>query len=376
VPDPFVPPHCPWPECGEHRRTEPGYRFTHAGHYVTLRERVPRCRCKSCGRTYSRSAFTTSYYLKRPELLQPIAKGLVAGSAHRQLARSLGCSPSTVTRQSARLGRHGILFLSEALARLAGTVAEPIVADHYESFEFTQDLPFGVLTLVGRDSWFVYGLDPVPHRWGGRLSPMQRARLKRRPARPARGGYRGSFARGLDGILELAAPGAVIPLACDGMIAYRRAVHTHPQRERIALDCRPNPVRGPKGSPRSPEARWRDAAMYPVDQLHRLIAHTLASEKSETISFGRRLNAIMERLVLMAVWRNFVKGRSERQPDRSTPAMHAGLTRRPWLWAEVLARRRFPGRERVPPVWRELYRRAWTTPVLRSNARHDLVHAW
>jgi hypothetical protein len=116
--------------------------------------------------------------------------------------------------------------------------------------------------------------------------------------------------------------------------------------------------------------------MYPVDQLHRLIAHTLASEKSETISFGRRLNAIMERLVLMAVWRNFVKGRSERQPDRSTPAMHAGLTRRPWLWAEVLARRRFPGRERVPPVWRELYRRAWTTPVLRSNARHDLVHAW
>jgi hypothetical protein len=116
--------------------------------------------------------------------------------------------------------------------------------------------------------------------------------------------------------------------------------------------------------------------MYTVDQLHALIVHTLACEKSKTISFGRRLNAIMERLALMAVWRNLVKGRSERRPDRSTPAMHVGLARRPWAWAEILARRRFPGRERLPPAWRELYRRDWTTPTLSSNAHHDLRHAF
>ena len=371
----FVPPHCPWPECEDHRRTKGGYRFKRAGHYRTARGNVPRYRCRACRRTYSRTAFSTSYYLKRPELLEPIAAGLVAGSAHRQLARSLGCAPSTVTRQSARLGRHGILVLSAALTRLRGTVSEPIAADHYETFEFTQDLPFGVLTLVGRNSWFVYGLDPVPHRRAGRLSAFQRERLKTRPKRPSRGGYSGSFARGIDALLDLAAPGRRLRLACDGMIDYRRAFDRRASRERIALACHPNPKRGPKGAPRSVEARVRDAALHPVDQLHGLLSHTLACEKPETLAFGRRLNAVMERIMVATVWRNFIKGRSERRPDRSTPAMHVGLASRPLSWAEVLARRRFPARTRIPRVWWELYRRAWTTPVLGSNTRHALRHA-
>jgi hypothetical protein len=314
--------------------------------------------------------------LKRPELQEPIAKGLVAGSAHRQLARSLGCAPSTVTRQSARLGRHAFLFMSRAISNLPRSRLEPIAADHYESFEFTQDHPFGVLTLVGRESWFVYLLDPVPHRRSGCISPAQRERLKTRPQRPRRGGYRGSFKRGLDAMLDLARNREIVHVACDGKSTYREAVQAHRETDRILLSCYPNPRRAPKGSPRSAKGRRRDAALHTVDQFHELIRHTLACEKRETIAFGRRLNAIVERLALMMVWRNFVKGRSERQPDHSTPAMHVGLTRRPWAWAEVLARRRFFLRERVPPVWHELYRRAWTTPLLQSNTRHDLRHAF
>jgi hypothetical protein len=266
--------------------------------------------------------------------------------------------------------------MSRAIQSLAERRLEPIAADHYESFEFSQDHPFGVLTLVGRESWFVYLLDPVPHRRSGRLSPAQRERLKTRPPRPKRGGYRGSFERGLDALLHLAPRGDVIGVACDGKTAYRDATRAHRDRERVVLSCHPNPRRAPKGSPRGAEARRRDAALHTVDQLHELIRHTLACEKRETIAFGRRLNAIVERLALMAMWRNFVKGRSERQPDHSTPAMHVGLTRRPWVWAEILARRRFFQRERVSPVWSELYRRAWTTPLLRSNTRHDLRHAF
>ena len=371
-----MPPHCPWSDCREHHRTEPGYRFAHAGHYVTRTGLVPRCRCGTCGRTFGRRAFETTYYLKRAELQEPIAKGLVAGSAHRQLARSLGCAASTVTRQSARLGRHALLFMAQALRSLPEEPLEPFAADHYESFEFSQDFPFGVLTLVGRASWFVYGLDPVPHGRTGRITPAQRARLLTRPRRPRRGGYAGSFARGLDGLLRVASKDGPIRVACDGNPAYRHAVRVHRDRDRIALACYPNPRRGPKGSPRSVEARRRDKALHTVDQFHELIWHTLASEKPETIAFGRRLNAILERLMLMVVWRNFIKGRSERRPDRSTPAMHVGLTRRPWAWAEVLARRRFFRHENLFPVWRELYHRTWTTPMLQSNTRHALRHAF
>ena len=110
--------------------------------------------------------------------------------------------------------------------------------------------------------------------------------------------------------------------------------------------------------------------MFPVDLLHGLLRHSLAAHKRETIAFGRRLNAIVERLFLVAIWRNFVKGVSERRHDPTTPAMRLGLTDRPWRWERVLGRRLFPDREGLAGVWLDLYRRDWITPDLPSNTRH------
>ena len=373
---PFRPPFCPWPGCREHRRSSPEYRFDRHGTYATRRRpRVPRFRCRACRRSFSRQSFATSYYLKRPELLLPTAAALVAGSAHRQIARSLRCAPSTITRLSARLGRHALLLQALALQHLEGRVVEPLAVDHFETFEFSQDLPFGVLTPVGRDSWFVFGVDPAPHAPGGTASEAQRARRLSRPARPRRGGYRGSFRRGLDLLLPLVSQHSQLLLACDGKPQYLEAVAAHPRRSRIRLDVHPNPVRGPKGTPRSAAALARDRALYPVDHLHALLRHTRADHKRETIAFGRRLAAVMERLFLTVVWRNFIKGRSERRPDPHTPAMRLGLAMEPWTWRGLLSRRLFPGRSDLCGVWRLLYRRDWTTPVLPTNLRHRLRHA-
>jgi len=373
----FVPPHCAWSDCIEHRRRTPGYRYHRHSRYTCSGGRVARFRCLTCGRTFSQKAFSTFYYLKRPELLAPIAAGLVAGSAHRQIARTLGCAPSTVTRQSVRLGQHASKLLALALEALRGSVKETLCADHFETFEFSQDLPFGVFTAVGRRSWFVYGIDPAPHGRTGRLSPDQKRRLLERPRRARRGGYEGSFRRGVEILRPLARPGHPLRLACDGKEDYRRAWISLSETAgaSIELACHKNPKRGPKGSPRSPEARARDKAMFAVDQLHGLLRHSLANHKRETIAFGRRLNAIMERLFVASVWRDFVKGRSERKPDRRTPAMWLGLTDRPWSWERVLAKRLFPERSSLPPAWIELYRRDWITPLLPVNARHRLRHA-
>jgi len=305
----------------------------------------------------------------------PVAAGLVAGSAHRQLARSLGCAPSTVTRLSARLGRHALLLHALALEEMTGRLEEGIAADHFETFEFTQDMPFGVLTLVGRDSWFVFGLDPAPHARTGKRSVHQEARRRARPARPARGGYTGSFRRGLDLLISLAPERKPVSVACDGKNEYLDAVQHHSSWRRFVLEVHPNPVRGPKGSPRSAAALARDRAMHTVNQLHALLRHSRADHKRETIAFGRRLNAIMERLFVATIWRNFVKGRSERRPDPTTPAMRLGLSDEPWTWRRVLSRRLFPRRVRMPRIWRELYQRDWTTPVLETNTHHRRRHA-
>lgn len=373
----FHPPFCPYRDCPEHHRSgSPPFRFRRHGSYSSARSaRIPRFLCLACRRTFSRQAFSVGYFLKRPELLLPVACGLQAGSAHRQIARSFGCAPSTVTRLSARLGRHALLLLARALERLPGGLCEPVVFDHFETFEFSQDLPVGVATAVGAASWFLYALDPAPHRRTGRRSAAQRRRLRRR-LRRRRGGYVGSTTRILDTLLARATAGRPLHLIGDGHPAYDAAVRAHPQGERIHLERHPNPRRGPRGAPRSPEALARDRAMFPTDVLHALLRHSLAHHRRETIAFGRRVNALLERLFLTAVWRNFVKGRSERRADRTTPAMRLGLADEPWGWRRVLSRRLFPDRERLPGVWRELYRREWTTPVLRSNTRHRLRYAY
>jgi hypothetical protein len=275
---------------------------------------------------------------------------------------------------SARLGRHALLLLGRATARLEGSLAEPVVLDHFETFEFSQDLPFGVATAVGAKSWFVYALDPAPHGRTGSLSPAQQRRVASRPRRRRRGGYAGSTRRVLDRLLPLARK--PLRLIGDGHPAYDAAVTRHPARASIRLTRHPNPARGPKGTPRSDQALARDRAMFPVDLLHGLIRHSLAAHKRETIAFGRRLNAIVERLFLMAVWRNFVKGVSERRGDPTTPAMRVGIATKPWPWRRVLSRRLFPERERISGVPRLLYRRDWLTPVLPSNTRHRLRLAY
>ena len=338
--------------------------------------RLQRFQCLTCSRTFTKQTFSVTYFLKRPELLLPVAAGLVAGSAHRQLARSLRCAPSTVTRLSARLGRCAMLFHCDALARLTERLTEPICHDDFETFEGTQDAPFAIATAVGARSWFVYGLSPSVHRRAGRVSPSQRRRLESRPERRYENDALRAAMRTLDLLLPLVPTGQRLVLRADDKPAYGRAVHAHPENHRIHLETFANPERGPKGAPRSAAARARDAALFPGDNLHMLMRHSTAHHRRETIAITRRLNAGMERAAVLQVWRNFVKSRRERRPRAGTPAMMLGLATRPLRWRDVLRRRLFFGHYRLPEPWPELYRREWTTPLLRSNTVHALRYAF
>jgi hypothetical protein len=371
----FRPPFCPRRECPDHLRTWPGYRAHIHGYYPRRRGKAEiRFLCLTCHKTFSRKAFSPTYYLKRPELLIPIAAGLVSGSAHRQIARLLDCAASTVTRQSYRCGRHCLLVMHAALEALRSKPLEPIVFDHFETFEFSQDLPFGIGTAVGQHSWFVYGVDPAPHRRSGRRTARQQRRVEARPKRPRHGGYTGSTKRTIDRLMRLPAEG--LHLVTDDHASYRRIIQRHPRRERIRHEVHPNPERGAKGSTRSQRAIRRDRAMFACDLLHGLARHSMAAHRRETIAFGRRLNALILRFYGFAVWRNFIKRRSERRGVDTTPAMQIGLTNRRWTWRQMFAWRRFPDRNWLDPFERLLYEQGWSTPVLHANALHTLRLAY
>ena len=365
-PSRFRPPFCPWPECAAHRT--PGRGFHRHGYYKQRSDpaRIPRFLCLDCQRTCSRQTFSTTYYLKRPELLVSVAAGLAACSAHRQLARSCHCSKTSVTRLTERLGRHAILFHARCLESLPA-LTEPVVHDHFETFMGRQDRALGVGTAVGAGTWFVYDVDPAPHKASGRR-PDRRPLDQDPPA--FQQSYVQSIRRTFLGLIAHVPADRSLLARVDGRNDYRVALRFGAIGSRIELEVYPNPERGPNGAPRSQEARVRDIAMFPADQLHQLLRHSCSDHKRETIAFGRRLESIVGRAPLLAVWKNFIKSRSERRPDRTTPAMRLGLTDTRWRWERVLSRRLFPTREVLSSSALKLYAKRWTPGLPALDRKH------
>ena len=372
LPETFVPPHCPRRSCPSFLQSE--FAWKRDGWYARLQDgrSVPRFECKTCGKRFSLQSFAFSYYLKRANLSAPIAAQLVAGSGHRQIARTLGCAPSTVTRRSARLGRHALGLQAWVVGQL--TVDEPIVYDDFEAFAHSQFQPTGVGIPIGQKSWFAYAAEAAPHARTGRMSPPQKRHVAKLALPKHSRSAQAALTRTLDRLLPRT-PGP-LRLVTDGHRAYSSAVAAHAQRRRIVCEVHPNPVRGPKGSRRSARALRRDAAMFAADLAHLLLRHSQAHHRRETIAFARRHNALMERLHLFLAWKNLVKPRSERDSRSVTPAQYLGLTTSAWTWERVLARRVFP--ERVPLTAEDLriYRREWVTPASGPNTRHDLRNAF
>ena len=131
------PPFCPNPTCVFHQDSR-GWRFKKKGFFSRHASptRIQRYRCSHCHRSFSSQTFSPTYWLRRPDLPREIFLRLLSCSAYRQIARDLAISPTTVLRQTERLGRHCLLFHERLRPKAA--LQEPLALDGFESFEFSQ----------------------------------------------------------------------------------------------------------------------------------------------------------------------------------------------------------------------------------------------
>jgi hypothetical protein len=116
--------------------------------------------------------------------------------------------------------------------------------------------------------------------------------------------------------------------------------------------------------------------LWEVNLLDLLIRHSSANHKRETIAWSKRRQASAERLAILLVWRNYMKGRREKQRGSPTPAMVRGLMGEPINPEKLLSRRLFRSRVQLPPRWREYYERAVWTRGLQRQRGHDLTMAF
>src|SRR4030095_8076743 len=356
----FVPPFCPASHCRFHRCAA-GWRCKRLGFYPRQCQprRIQRYLCLHCRRSFSTQTFSTTYWLRRPQLLVTLFHRLVACSGYRQMARELKVAFSTLAHQAARLGRHCLLF-----HRLhQPPVKEAVVLDGFESFEWSQYFPFHFNVLVGKDSHFIYGFTDSPLRRKGRMTATQRRRRERLEldlGRPDPGAIRKEVAT----LLTLCGlERGQVELHSDDHPAYPRAFRALPDltvHHHITSSL---------------ERRTTTNPLFAVNLFDGLLRHSSATHKTETIAFSKRRQAAIERLAVFQVWRNFIKRFSERH-DGGTPAQRAGSMEHALTVREVLAQRLFPSRVPMTDRLMQYYRREVMTPALGRHRFHAPRYAF
>lgn len=358
---PFVPPFCPATHC-DHHHSSSRWRYRRIGYYSrqAAPTRIQRYQCLHCRRRFSTQTFSTTYWLRRPDLLMPIAHRILGCSGFRQVAREFRVSPQTVLGQVARLGRHALLF--QQLHRPRGPIAEPLAFDGFESFEYSQYHPCHFNLVAGTASHFFYAFTDSELRRKGRMTVRQRRRrahLEATFGRPVPG----TLPREVAAALALAAPTPqALAVRSDDHPAYPGALR---RLQGYAIEHRVTPGKDPRTT-RNP--------LFEVNLLDLLIRHGSANHKRETIAFSKRRQSAAERLALFQVWRNFIKCFSERARN-ATPAQRLGLCDRALRLEEVFTERRFPSRVRLPERLEAYYRRTIVTRRIPRGRTHRLRYA-
>jgi len=359
------PPFCPNPDCDFHQDSK-GWRYKKAGFYLRLQSphRIQRYRCTHCRRAFSSQTFSTTYWLKRPDLQAPLLCGEVGGSGHRQQARTLRVAHSTVQRQIERLGRHCLLRHEQdrELAR-ARLPSEPVVLDGLRSFAFGQYWPFEITSLVGARSYYAHDFTLTERRRSGQMTKAQRRRRRRYEQTLGRPDPRGLRKDTLELLRAVLPETGRIELRSDDEKAYpwalKRLRHPSLQHETIVSTA-----------PRTPQN-----PLFAINAHHEFVRHSGANHKRETIAFSKRLAGAIWRHAIFQLWCNREKWASERKRG-TTPAQRLGISRRRLEVEDLLGERLFPSRMPLRPRTRRYYEGGVRSRFLRQETVHDLKYAF
>ena len=349
------PPHCPYEGCEAHRADArlAGWRPTKRGryHHRFLRRSIQRWQCPSCGRTFSARAFLLEYRAKRPGLVALVFSLVAESQAMRQVARTLGVSEHLVRRRVRALGSQAVLHLATSLAQLAGRLHGPVEIDGFRSYATSHYETIDLYTLIHTQTGFWLAVSAAVSRRPGKLRPAQAAEKLSRDARlgPPHPRYRRAAAldRLLAQLARLLPPRARTELHSDLEPEIAAAVRRSPLGHR--LRHRTVPGSANRALPGHPLAR--------TNREHGLARHVRADHRRRTIAFPKRLYAAVDRIHLHILWRNFLKGVSERSARlrRLTPAILLGLASSVPSPAQLVHRRLFPSIANLPPLLRDAY---------------------
>jgi len=335
----FHPPRCPNRECAMHRSPAADFFVRHGSYQPLCRvEPVPRFRCRSCHRTFSRQTFRMDYRDHRPDLNTQLFLLLASGLGLRQTSRILSLSLSCTQLKFRKVARHLRLLnrnLRGPLPKVASLQFDEL--ETYETRRSTRPLTVGV--LIERDTRFIVAARAAPIRASGSMPARRRkalaqdqARFGRRQSR-SRALVRHVLRRGA----ELSAGSASVRLETDEKTTYASLARQAFAGHRLRHD---------RTSSKLPRHTWNP--LFPINHTEAMARDLTARLRRESWLVSKCRWFLNLQLEIFAAYRNYVRPRFNR--DRKTPAQLLEFTKRPLSLAQVLSWRQDWGNLSLRPL--------------------------
>jgi transposase-like protein len=338
----FQPPRCPNRRCNQHRRPEPRF-YVRRGYYRPLcrAHPVPRFRCRSCGRGFSRQTFRADYRDHRPDLNARLFVSIATATGLRQTARNIGLTYKSTRRKFQKLARH----LFRLNLNLRGPLAEGAILmfDELETYEGRRNTrPLTLPLLIEKQTRFAIWSESAPIRPRGKMSKARKRAIaedeRRYGARKDRS--RRAVRRALRRGAELTSGLAVVELHSDEKSTYPAAAKAAFGAARLVHRTTNSKLARGTWNPlfaiNHSEAMARDL----VGRLRR--ESWLVSKK------GRSLDLAMQ---MWMAYRNYVRRRFNR--DEESPAQMLGFVDRRMRPEQLLSWRQDWRRNSIHPLGRQ-----------------------
>jgi hypothetical protein len=259
------------------------------------------------------------------------------GMSNNSIARLLGIAEGTVRDRLSAMSHQSVLFEKEHFPE---RLNENVAYDGFETFTHSQFSPCYINTAVGSHSMFIYYNTFSPLNRKGRMTAEQK--LKNLELLGKFGHYpKDSIFTETTYILQnLNRIGEGRTLFTDEHKSYLRAVRSIDFKlEHVAINSK---VRRDTSNP-----------LFPINRLHNLYRHFFSSQHRETIAFQKHEAALLEKMQLMKIYRNFMnpkfvkKSKFDPHAHEWSPAMYVGVTKKILNFEEIFSVRKLKTQMRL-----------------------------
>lgn len=337
----FTPPRCPYRHCPQHVRPDAKFFRRHGRYTAICRPHpIPRFKCKTCKRTFSRQTFRADFRDHRPHLNRRLLSLLTAGVGLRQSARVLGLTRRCTELKFRKLARHlRRLNLNLQVELPPGAVLQ---FDELESFEGKRNTrPLSVPILIERKSRFVIWAESASIRPHGRMSKQRILAIRRDERRhgPRRNNSARSVVRTLRRGAALISEGTLVTLESDEKLTY-------PLHARAAFDGRPLIHRRTN----SELARLTWNPLFPINHTEAMLRDLLGRLRRQSWLASKKRRYLDLGLQVWIAYRNFVRNRFNF--DDFTSAQMLGAVSRKMSFGDLVSWRQDWGRRSIHPLSR------------------------